>query len=756
MEEKKSKKNKWTRRAFMIAGGVAGTGLLVGIGGLIHVNQTIRYYSGKGLGEGSSLNAWIRIAPDNTITLAIPRVEMGQGSYTGLAMMIAEELEVDMESIRIVHPQPESPYANLFIFAQSETNIFDGYSINEKLFSYLNLVITGGSSSITDGYYNMRYAGATAREMLKKAAAQQWKTDVKNCKAESGFIINQGNQEKLSYGELASAAAKIKVSSTPELKNRKDWKKVGKPVKRLDIPEKVQGKATFGIDVRPENVLYAAFRHPSVLGAKITGFKNKADIEKQAGIKKVVLTEFGAAVIADNTWRAKNAALALQVIEDEKESVKISTASIGKELDILLKKPAFAEHEKEGDVDKVLAEKQKTIIQAQYEVPYLAHATMEPLNCTVLVKDDAVDVWLGHQASSTVRNAVSKVSKMDASKIMIHMQYLGGGFGRRGEADFVKIATAVAMQMKGTPVMTVFTREEDMRNDVYRPAVKCEFKALVQKDGTIEAWDHKLALQSVVHETMKRAEPPLSISVKDDTATTEGARELPYEMKNRRVSFGNLVVPVKVGFWRSVGSSQNAFFTECFMDECAHAAGIDPYQFRLSKLDKAPRFKKVLQKVAEMSHWNKALAKDRYRGIALHKCFGSIVGQVVEITKLGEKEFSIDKFYCVVDCGTYINPDSVKAQMESGIIFGLSAALFGEITWQDGKVQQSNFPQYDMIRLKASPEIETYIIENEEFPGGVGEPGTPPAAPALANALFAATGVRERSLPLVKLGYKFV
>lgn len=756
MQENKSKKKKWTRRAFLIAGGVAGTGLLVGVGGLIHVNRTIRYYSGVGMGDGSSLNAWIRIAPDNTITLAIPRVEMGQGAYTSLAMLIAEELEVDMESIRIVHPQPESPYANLFIIAQAETNIFDGYSLKEKLFSYINLVVTGGSSSITDGYYNMRYAGATAREMLKKAAAKKWKTKVDNLEAKSGFIINKKNQEKLAYGELAEAASKINVSKTPKLKDRKDWQKVGKPIARLDIPDKVQGKASFGIDVRPDNLLFAAFRHPSSLGAKITGIKNKVDIEKQNGIEKVILTEFGAAVIANNTWRAKNAALALQVEETKETPLDISSSSISQQLNQLLNEPAYAEHENEGDVEKALSGKDDQLVQATYEVPYLAHATMEPPNCTVLVKEDHVDVWVGHQSSSTVRNAAHKISKVSKPQVHVHMQYLGGGFGRRSEPDFVLKATAVAMAMKGTPIMTVFTREEDIRNDMYRPAAKSQFKALVNKDGSIEAWDNKLALQSVVNETMKRAEPPMTFKPEDDTATTEGARELPYEMANRRVNFGYLKLPVKVGFWRSVGSSQNAFFTESFMDECAHAAKIDPYEFRLTKLKNAPKFKAVLEKVAEISNWKKPLAEGRFRGIALHKCFGSIVGQVVEITQKGEKAFSIDKYYCVIDCGTYVNPDSVKAQMESGIIFGLSAALYGEITLKDGQVEQANFPQYDMVRLKNSPEIVTHIMESDAFPGGVGEPGTPPAAPALVNALFAATGLRERALPLAKKGYKFV
>ncbi|MEO1654424.1 MAG: molybdopterin cofactor-binding domain-containing protein, partial [Bacteroidota bacterium] len=468
------------------------------------------------------------------------------------------------------------------------------------------------------------------------------------------------------------------------------------------------------------------------------------------------LTEFGAAVVADNTWRAKNAALALDLKEDNKGNEKISTEGIRKEMQKVLGQKPLAVAEEEGNTEEVLEKNADKVIEATYEVPYLAHATMEPMNCTVLVNDEEVQVWVGHQGSSIVQEAVSEIIKVDKAQVTVNTTYLGGGFGRRGEKDFVKKAALVANEMKGTPVMTVFTREEDMRNDMYRPTATSRFKAVVKEDGTIEAWDNMMALQSVSNSAMKRLVPSMAPKPEDDTATTEGARELPYEMENRKVAFGNLELPVLIGFWRSVGSSQNAFFTECFMDECAAAVNMDPYEFRRKKLDKAPRFQKVLDKVAEISHWKKPREENKFRGIALHKSFGSIVGEVAEITKISDKEFSIDKYYCAVDCGIYIHPDTVKGQMAGGIIYALSAALYGEITLKDGKVQQNNFPQYEMVRMPVAPEVEVHIMENDEYPSGVGEPGTPPAAPALVNALFAATGKIERVLPLNKQGYKFV
>ncbi len=744
---------KWTRRAFIGTGGVLATGLVVGVAGNMYVSKAIKKYTGKGMGDGESLNAWIRIAPDNTITLAVARAEMGQGVYTSIPQLIAEELEVDMSRIKVVHPQPESPYANTFMMTQKEPNAFKGYNLMEKMLAFLPVIATGGSSSIPDAFTNMRTAGATAREMLKEAAAKEWGVKRSDCRAEDGHIINNSNGAKLSYGELAAAARIVEIKDLPELKSKADWTLIGKPVQRIDLPEKVNGQAEFGIDVRLEYMLYAAMRHSSTIGGKIISIDNQSEIESRKGIRKVVLTDFGAAVIADNTWRAKNAALALQVTEDDGGNAGINSSKISKALDEILENPPLATPEAEGDVDAILSG--EGIIESTYEVPYLAHAAMEPLNCTVLVEDDKATAWVGHQGSSIVHGTMNAVSQVPKENIIVNTTLLGGGFGRRGEPDFVAKATAVAMSMKGTPIQTVFTREEDMQNDMYRPAAKSRFRAKVSDNGEIQAWDNMMALQSVSQSAISRIAPAIAPSAEADEATVEGAAHLPYHMNNRRVAFGDYSSPILVGFWRSVGSSQNAFFTECFMDECAHATGKDPFAFRRDKLNDHPRFKAVLEKVAEMSNWGN-VGENTYQGIALHKSFGSIVGQVAQITKVGEKQFSIDQFYSAIDCGNYVNPDTVEAQIEGGIVFGLSAALYGEITWSDGAVNEMNFPQYDMVKMNVSPRVQVHIMDVDEYPGGVGEPGTPPAAPALANAIFAATGERLRSLPLKNHGYSFI
>ena len=755
MTQIKKKKKSWTRRAFMITGGVVGTGLVVGAAGMIHVNRKIQQYSGVGFGEGATLNAWVHIAPDNTITLAIPRAEMGQGVYTSLPMLVAEELEVSLDDIDVMHPQPESPYSNLFLVSQSAPNAFEGYSLMQKMMAYMTVIATGGSTSLPDAFENLRYAGATAREMLKQAAANRWNIDAARCTAEKGFVINLETEEKLAYGALAAEASEIELDELPSLKPRADWKILGKPAKRLDAPAKIKGEAVYGIDVRPEGMLYAAVKHPTVVGGSVLAIKNGEVVSQMPGVKRVLLTDYGAAVIADNTWRARKAVLALELEEDDGGNSEISTENLSQAMHDLLNSEG-AIIEEMGSVSDALDGRESEVLESTYSLPYLAHAAMEPLNCTVRIGFNEAEAWVGHQGSSAVQAAVSEVSGVDKSNIRIHTPYLGGGFGRKGESDFVRFATAVALQMQGIPVMTVFSREDDTLHDFYRPAALSKFKAIVQPDGEIAAWENNVVSQPVGYLTIKRLNPGVPMKPDGDGASVEGAAHLPYIMQNRKVTFNHLDSPVPVGFWRSVGSSTNAFFTECFIDECASAAGIDPYQFRRARLENHPRFLKVLDTVAEMSRWQQAPAENTFRGLAIHKSFGSIVGQVAEISRAGDNTFSIDKFYCAVDCGTYVSPDIIESQMAGGIIFGLSAALYGEITWKDGVVVESNFPQYPMVKMDVAPEVEVQILEVDAYPGGVGEPGTPPAAPALVNALFAATGERVRSLPLSKQGYIFV
>jgi len=579
--------------------------------------------------------------------------------------------------------------------------------------------------------------------------------DVADCYAEKAYIRNRKNSNNFTYGELAEEAGEVKLNGLPKLKNREDFKIIG----QLDVPEKVTGEAVFGLDVRQEGMLYGVVRHPQTIGGEISKITNQADIEAMDGVKKVFISEFGPAiVIADNTWRASIAARSIETEEDN-ANADISTAALNTKIDELMKAEPIEVRIDEGNALAALGNNRDVegkVIEARYDVPYLAHATMEPMNCTVLVKDGKCICWVGHQAPSVVHNLLKESTGIGKENITINTVYLGGGFGRRGEPDFVRYAGSAAKAMEGVPVQLVFTREEDMQNDTYRPMASCAFKAKIKANGEIEAFDSMSVLQSCQENAMMRILPAMATSAEDDATTVEGIEDLPYIMNNKRVAFGNLELPVQIGFWRSVGFSQNSFFAESFIDECAHAVNIDPYDFRRTKLKDKPRFTAVLDRVAEISGWKNPLPENKFRGMALVKSYRSIVGEVAEITKLGEKEFRIDKFYCAIDCGNTVNPGIIESQIAGGAIFGLTAALYGEITWENGQVVQRNFPQYEMVRMDVCPKFEVDILDVDEYPGGVGEPGTPPAAPALANALFAATGERVRSLPLTKLGYKFV
>ncbi|MEL6388862.1 MAG: molybdopterin cofactor-binding domain-containing protein [Bacteroidota bacterium] len=754
MTDKKTKKGSMKRRAFLITGGLLGGGVVVGIGGLTYVNKKIKQYTATGF-EGEMMNAWVSVTPDNVITLAVPRAEMGQGVSTSVPMLIAEELEVDLDQIRTIHPQPESPYANTQLITGAPRDLSRGITLQEKVAQFVPVVGTGGSTTITDGWEAMRMVGAQAREMFVSAAAARWEVPKADCYVQSGSVYHKGSGRNATYGELVDEAKNFASDDLVQLKDEKDFKLIGTSAKRLDIPEKVTGEASYGLDVRPEGIRYAVIKHPSVTGGEILSVSNEEEVLAMKGVEKVALIPQGVAIIADNTWRARNASLVIEVEEDHKGNDKIDDEYINDLLDEAIHGDAIATHEDVGDVSAVFTD-QKTNVEGVYGVPYLAHATMEPLNCTIRLNEDkSADVWVGHQAPSVAVQSIAKVLGIPKANVKIHIQYLGGGFGRRAENDVTYKAAEVAKQMPGVPIQLVFTREEDMTNDMYRPGAKSKMSAVVDPDGTIRAWDSRVAIQSVMQSSMSRIMPMMAPKPKDDVSTTEGLIHLPYLIPNKRVAFGDVPLPMAVGFWRSVGNSQNAFFSECFMDECAHAASQDPYLFRKTKMSDHPRYEAVLDRVAEMSDWGNT-PEGSFHGMAILKSFGSIVAQVAQISRVGEKSFSIDKYYCAVDCGRTVHPDTIKSQMEGGIIFGLSAALYGEITFSNGSVQQQNFPQYDMVRMKVSPVTEVSILDVDAYPGGVGEPGTPPAAPALCNAIFAASGDRVRQLPLIKLGYEFV
>jgi isoquinoline 1-oxidoreductase beta subunit len=682
--------------------------------------------------------------------LAVPRTEMGQGVYTSLSQLIAEELEADFSKIQVVYPQAEGPYTNFFMAGMAPADFENGLTMMQKIFGLIPNILTGGSTSVRDAYDYYRRMGAMAREMLLSAAAKEWQVDISECYAENGYVINKRDGAKKSFGELATNAAKEKAPESPKLKSKADYKLIGKPVNRLDVPEKVTGKAVFGLDVRIPNMKYAVIRHCSYVAGKIAGVNNLDKIMSMPGVEKVVQIEEGVAVIADNTWHAKNAANALDLTEEQnKELGHLDAIPTLKEA--MNGKPGKV-WEDVGGIEEVLAKAPK-VLEAEYMVPYLAHACMEPLNCTVLVKDDQAEVWVGNQSTTFVVNGVADGTGVSKDKIKTNITYLGGGFGRRGETDFVLQAAKIAKQVPGTPVQLVYTREEDMKNDYYRPAVITQMKAALD-DKNILGWKKKVGTQGALSQLFKRNIPLMTLSPEDDESATEGMRNLPYIMPAAYTDVTCVDLPVNVGTWRSVGHSHNAFFSESFMDECAAGLQRDPYELRKELLKDSPRYLGVLNKVAEISKWSER-TEGKFKGLAIHESFGSIVGEVVEIS-VQDKNIKVENVYCVIDCGKIVNPRIIESQMQSGIVYGLTAALFGEITVKEGKIVQSNFPNYQMVMMSTMPHIEVSIIESDELPGGVGEPGTPPIAPALTNALFAATGERIRKLPLSNYGYEFV
>jgi len=739
------------RRTFLIAGGVVGGGLLVGVGGFnYYVNKRIHEYSGTGMGEGDSLNAFVRIRPDNTIVLAIPKTEMGQGVYTSLSQLILEELEADFSKVEVVYPQAESPYTNFFIAGMRPADFEGGLTMMQKIFALIPNILTGGSTSVRDAYDYYRRMGATAREMLIAAAAKEWHVSPHDCYAASGTVIHKKTKEKKTFGQLAAKAAKEKVSEFPPLKNKSDHKLIGQSIHRIDIPEKVTGKAIFGLDVRLPNMKYAVIRHPAHVGGKISAVNNLDKIMAMTGVVNVVHIEEGVAVVADTTWHAKNAANALDLQEEQnKEFGHVDAISTLKEA--MTGKPGKV-WEEVGKIDEVLMKAPK-VLEAEYMVPYLAHACMEPLNCTVLVNGNKAEAWTGNQSTTFVINGVSLGAGVDKDKIKTNITYLGGGFGRRGETDFVLRAAKIAKQMPGVPVQLVYTREEDMKNDYYRPAVITQLKAALDNKNIL-GWKKKVGTQGALAQLLKRNVPSNAINPEDDESATEGMRNLPYRMNAAYTDVTCVELPVRVGTWRSVGHSHNAFFSESFMDECAATLERDPYELRKELLQDSPRYLAVLNKVAQMSQWSEKV-EGKFKGIAIHEAFGSIVGEVAEISLTG-KNIKVEKVYCVIDCGKVVNPRIIESQMQSGIVYGLTAALYGEITVKEGKIVQSNFPNYPMVMMNTMPHIEVHIMESDEAPGGVGEPGTPPIAPALTNAIFAASGERIRSLPLSSKGYEFV
>ena len=706
-----------SRRGFLKAGAAAGGGLLIGIAlpGLLAEAEA----AGKAAAEFTP-NAFVRVGSDGRITLVMNQVEMGQGTYTSMPMLIAEELEVPLEQVTLEHAPPDNKlYAN----------------------PLLGLQITGGSTSVRAFWVPLRQAGASARSMLVSAAAQHWKVDPASCHAERGEVIHTASGRKLKYGALADAAAKLPLPDKVALKDPKDFKLIGTPAKRLDTPGKLNGKAQFGIDTRLPGMKIATVAACPVFGGKVVKY-DEAKARTVKGVHQVVALDNAVAVVADHMWAAKQGLAALDIQWDEGPNAKLKTDDIVALMAQAAEQPG-AVAKNEGDVAKATAAA-PTRVDAVYQAPFLAHATMEPMNCTVHVRKDGCDIWTGTQVITVAQLVASKITGLPLEKVQVHNHLLGGGFGRRLEVDFVIQAVQIAKQVDG-PVKVVWTREEDVQHDMYRPYYYDKLSAALDDKGMPVAWSHRIVGSSI----MSRFVPGSVKPGEPDPDAVEGAAETIYDIPNRHVDYVRNEPPgIPTAFWRGVGPTHNIYVVESFIDELANKAGKDPLEYRRALLGKSPRALAVLNLAAEKAGWGKPMAAGSGRGVSVQYAFGSYVSQVAEVAVDKDGGVRVQRVVCAVDCGYTINPDTVRAQMEGGIIFGITAALYGQITLENGRVQQSNFHNYQMLRINQAPLVEVYLVPSAEAPGGIGEPGTAALAPAVLNAVHAATGKRLRKLPI--------
>lgn len=655
-------------------------------------------------GVDHELNAWLHVNTDDTVTAYVPEAEMGQGILTAVAMVLADQLGADWSRVKARHAPVRTEFGR-----QS----------------------TGGSTSIRSGIGDLRKAGAQAREMLVAAAAARWQVPAAEIEVAAGEITHKSGKSA-TLGELAAAAAELEPPAEPEI--RPDSKLVGSTVRRLDIPDKVTGAATFGIDVRRPDMLVARVVHSPVFGGTVEKVDDEA-ARAVSGVRDVIQIPTGVAVVADHFWAADQGARALTVEWDEGDGANLDSASLTKRLKAIAGRGKSARND--GDVAAAL--KKGKSLEAVYEVPYLAHAPMEPLSCTAEVTGESCELWVSTQSPTGAQAKAIEITGLDPSKVKVHSMMLGGGFGRRSQSDFVADAVHVA-RATGKPVKVIWTREDDVRMGMYRPAAYNVMTGAVDADGWPVAWRHQIASPSIVH-----VFGPLKDGI--DRSSVEGAANLPYAIPHQQVTYARPDLPVTTWFWRSVGSSQNAYATECFLDELAALGGKDPLEVRRRLLKDAPRHLRALERAAEAAGYGKPLPEGHAHGLAVHESYGSIVAEVARVS-IENGRPRVHQVTCAIDCGQVINPDTIRAQMDSSIAYGLSAALFGRIDFDKGRVVQSNFHDYSIVRMGEMPRVDTVIIAEGEAHGGVGEPALPPIAPAVCNALRALTGKPVRKLPI--------
>jgi isoquinoline 1-oxidoreductase beta subunit len=701
-----------SRRDFLKASALASGGLMLGI--------TLTGCAKPAAlgGAGGQPVAWLRIGGDDRITVLVDRSEMGQGVYTAMTQLLAEELGIDPARVAVEAAPVGAVYVNALLGAQ----------------------ITGGSTSVRDAWDKLRLAGAQARTMLVQAAAAHWGVEGSTLKVQDGAVL-RGN-ERLTFGQLAEAAAKLPVPKDVALKDPKDFSTVGKPQKRLDAPAKVDGSAVYGIDVKLPGMLHAALRQSPTLGGSVAGVDATA-AEAMPGVRRVMTVTNGVAVIADHYWQAKQALDAVKITWTPGPNATLDTASMRSKLRAAAARPGKSVRN-EGDVAAGLKGAAKTL-RAVYELPLLAHATLEPQNCTADVRADGADIHVNTQTQTIAQATVAQVAGLKPEQVRIHTTLLGGGFGRRLEVDYIPAAVEASKAI-GKPVKLIWSREEDTTHDAYRPPAYDEVAGGLDADGKLVAWQLHITSPSITARMF-----PAVVENAVDPFAVEAASNYPYDVPNIAVDYNREEIGIDVGYWRSVSHALNCFVAESFMDELAHAAGKDPYAFRAGLLSKQPRYQRVLDAAAEKAGWGKAPA-GHFQGIALMEGYGSYLAQVVEVSVKGGA-LKIHRITCVVDCGRMVNPNIVDQQVEGSILFGLTAALWGEVTLKGGQVQERNFDRYRLLRLPESPRIEVVLLESTEAPGGMGEPATALIAPALTNAIFAATGKRLRSLPIARQGF---
>lgn len=732
---------KWTRRGVITAGVVGGGALVVGVA--LRPGQRAPTVAGLVTdGDETLVNTWVKIDPSNTVTAIVAHSEMGQGAQTALTQMLADELDARWEDVRFMEAPADDAYANWALgkgYLLGDTHIpkalvptIDGAVM--QIADIMHLQITGGSLSVrTTGVYGARVAGAAAREMLLRAAADAWSVPVSELDAQDTHIVHRRTGQRAPFSEFARAAAAFTPSRTPSLKSPDDFRVMGRSVARFDIPSKVDGTATFGIDAQVPGMKYAAIQAAPVFGARLASL-DKAAAASMPGVQVVVELDDAVAVVADGYWQASQALKEVGVSWSKTGHEHVSSETLFAQFD-----QDLAEAAETGDADADVNvgnigeafRNAQSLVEATYRVPYLAHACMEPMNATARVTKDACEVWIGTQNPLGFRYEIAEALQMDVERVTLHQHVMGGGFGRRSNSDAAVQAAKIA-RAAGVPVKLIWSREEDIRHDHYRPAVVSTFRAALSPTGELVGWDN------LYHEKHEPVEAPL----------------IPYLVAAKRIHHTDSPTHVPFGPWRSVDHSQHGYFTEAFFDEVAEAAGKDPYQMRRELLTDKPRHRAVLDRAAEAAGWGEVLPKGRGRGIALQQSFGTIVAQVVDVS-FSDGKIKVDRVVCAVDPGYAVSPDGLTAQMESGIIFGLTAALYGEIQVHDGAVVQSNFHDYRMVRMNEAPKIETHIINGGPPWGGAGEPGTPAIAPALANAVYAATGTRVRQLPLASYDFEY-